>query len=473
MVRWRTACTVIVIIVGAALLTFAVYVYRRQKLMHRFANAPDMQQRFMHSYAGDPEAHMPLLNTEAFPPLPPKTEPATHHRNMSSMDWTQTHQRNGSSLGELNDWGAKVRGPPSRVPVPPMFPEPMLPAEQRYSFHSNPDLAITMPEPEVAPTPAPAPRSPLFHLPQISFPRIQIKTDGGKKGRIPSLRIEFLRESNQVISSPAAEGSREWAHMSYPASSVSAPSTNSRPFATMAKSPLPQIPRVSPIDIIDISRVSPSLPPVPSSESPSSPPPPESAVNSIVLSDVGTVGSVQDVGRNFFSRKLSTEDSSFQTVSRNSSAQAVSRTSSVRPTSEPGRPRRTSSTSSGSGSGVSSGRGTNLKRATTWVPNVLASYSPWHGVVPGTGGEGREPVESPTGQIRVADAYRPMPTLEETPEATPATIPTPLPGDSPGSPSYVAEDIDRPLPLPRGLAEMPLPPRPPELRPLEKPRLDS
>ena len=87
----------------------------------------------------------------------------------------------------------------------------MAPAEQRDSFHDHPDhpmpTPISMPEPEpapapvLAPAPAPAPRSPLFHLPQISFPRIQI----GKKGRIPSLRIEFLRESNQVVSSPAAD----------------------------------------------------------------------------------------------------------------------------------------------------------------------------------------------------------------------------------------------------------------------------
>ncbi|KAI0700974.1 hypothetical protein C8T65DRAFT_278468 [Cerioporus squamosus] len=460
---WRTACTVIVIIVGAALLTFAAHIYRRQKLMRRFPNGPEMQQRFMHSYVGDPEAHMPLLNTEAIPPLPipplpPKTETATHHRDLSSMgDWTATHQRNnGSSLGGLNEWETKVRGPPSRVPVPPMFPEPMVFPEHRYSFRSNPDTAVAMPEPE------PAPRSPLFHIPQFSFPRLQIKTDG-KKGRIPSLRIEFMRESNQVISSPA-EAASQWTHVSHPASSVSAPSTNSRPFATMSASPLPQIPRVSSISTIDIARESPSLPPSAGS-------PPGSAVNSVVQSDVSTPGSVQDVGVNLFSRKLSTEDASFQTISRNSSAQAISRTSSMRPISDPGRPRRNGSVSSGSsGSGSSpGGRGTNLRRATTWVPNVLASYSPWHGVVPGTGEESRsrEPIESPTGQLRVADAYRPMPTLEETPEATPATIPTPLPGDSPESPSYLAED---PLPLPPQLAALSSP-RPPEapLQPSEHP----
>ena len=485
---------------------------------------------------------MPLLNTGAFPPLPPKTEHATHHRNMSSGDWASIptpgpQWNNASSLaGGTNDWGTKaqVRGPPSRVPVPPLFPEPMAPAEQRDSFHSHPDhpmpTPISMPEPEPAPVPvpaqapAPASRSPLFHLPQISFPRIQI----GKKGRIPSLRIEFLRESNQVVSSPAAEGAgvRDWARMSNAASSVSAPSTNSRPFATMARmhtssdSPLPPIPRVSPISTIDIdiTRQSPSLPPAPSSAaspSPSSPssPDPRSAVTSIYQSDSGagasTPGgsgsSVQDVGHGLFTRKLSTEDTtSFQTVSRNSSAQAVSRASSLlRLASDPGaraaNPKRTYSTSSGSsgsaagsagssGSGAGAGGGgTNLRRATTWVPNVLASYSPWRGVVPGTGEDASSPssslslrgtltLESPTGQIRVADAYRPMPTLEETPEATPATIPTALPasrtGDASdeGEVSYVAED-SLPLPLPAKLAEMsrsepePQPSRPPGVVP--------
>ncbi|RDX48594.1 hypothetical protein OH76DRAFT_641801 [Lentinus brumalis] len=419
--------------------------------MRRFPKTPEMQQRFKRSYAaGDPEAHMPLLDTEAIPPLPPKTETAMHHRNLSSMDWTQTHQRNdGSSRGGLNEWETKVRGPPSRVPVPPMFPEPMVFPQQRYSLHHNTDTAMAMPEPE----PAPAPRSPLFHLPQFSFPRLQIKTDG-KKGRIPSLRIEFMRESNQVVSSPA-EAASEWTHVSHPpASSVSAPSTIGRPFATMAASPLPEIPRLSSISTIDITRASPSLPPSAGST-------PQSAVNSVVQSDVSTPGSIDDVGVNLFSRKLSTEGTSFQTVSRNSSAQAVSRTSSVRPISDPGRPKRNGSVSSGSsGSGISAGgRGANLRRATTWVPNVFASYSPWHGVVPGTGEErSREPLESPTGQLRIPDGYRPMPTLEETPEATPATIPTPLPGDLLESPSYLAED---PLPLPPQLAAIPSS-RPPE-----------
>lgn len=102
------------------------------------------------------------------------------------------------------------------------------------------------------------------------------------------------------------------------------------------------------------------------------------------------------------------------------------------------------------------------------MPDVMASYSPWRGVVPlGNTGEGQGKgkgvqAESPTGELRVAEGYRPMPTLEETGEVTPATIPASLPDfastyDAVPSPSYVPED-DSPDSSGLGLAQEATPP---------------
>ncbi|KAI0740802.1 hypothetical protein C8Q76DRAFT_709061 [Earliella scabrosa] len=448
---WRTASTVIIIIVGAVLITFAVFIYRRRKTWREGSNAPEMQQRYMDSFAGDPEAHTPLLippDGAGMPPIPPKTEPFAHDRSTSSLGGL-THHRNGSSIGGLGELGDATRSRPSRVPVPPMFPQPSVVSDHRPSFHDeHKPPPVSFPVPETASSN----KSPLFPFPQIQFPRIQIKSDG-KKGRLPSLRIEFQRESNQVVSSPGVAYPNLPTKDTPPASTISAPSTNSRPFATMASSPLPHIPRISPINI--------------TRQSPSTASPPHSSANSVMqVEEPSSPASAQDVGRGLFTRKLSTEDSSTYTISRNSSA---------RPVSDPVRPHtRTLSSASrssialsrggsavGSASGSSSSGGTGLKRATTWVPNVMASYSPWHGVLARNGQakdkEGEKP-ESPTGELRLPEGYRPMPTLAETPEVTPATIPSSLPSPvtpyaNIPSPSYVPEDAAK-------LAQAPLPPSP-------------
>ncbi|KAI0800222.1 hypothetical protein C8Q74DRAFT_398942 [Fomes fomentarius] len=310
---WRTASTVIIIVVGAALLTFAIFIYRRQKQLREGPIGPEMQQRYKGSFAGDPEAHTPLLMVGGeLPPIPPKSAPFAHQRNLSVESFT--YQRNGPSVGDLREVGGRVRAPRPRVPVPPMFPEPSVPAiQERRSLHGEPKAAPPFPVPEPA-----SPSKPLlFPFANIQFPRIQIKSDG-KKGRLPSLRIEFQRESNQVISSPgSAYRPPPSAKHTPPPSTVSAPSTYSRPFATMASSPLPEIPRISPIAI---DRRSPTASA------------PNSAANSVIniaREDASSPStSVQDVGHGLFTRKLSTEAGSFQTMSRNSSA---------RPASDPGR----------------------------------------------------------------------------------------------------------------------------------------
>ncbi|KAI0753378.1 hypothetical protein C8Q80DRAFT_1351650 [Daedaleopsis nitida] len=479
---WRTASTVIIIVVGAALLTFAIFIYRRQKMLREGLIAPDMQQRYMDSYAGDPEAHTPLLfPPESVPPLPPKTEPFLLQRSTSSFQ-ILAHQRNGSSVGSVRDREDRV----GRVPVPPMFPEPSIVSEQRRSLHGD-SKAPAVPFPELSP--APAYRQFLFPLANLQFPRIQIKSDGTKR-RFPSLRIEFLREHNQVISSPGEAYNASTTRQTPPPSSTSAPSTYSRPFATMGTSPVPQVPPLPSISPIYIARQSPST----VSNRTTNGSAPNSAADSVLEADeYSSPASVQSVGQGLFSRKLSTEDASFQTVSRNSS---------TRPVSDPGRPSRTFSTSSrsslsnpNSNSSSGSSVGAPLRRTTTWVPNVMASYSPWHGVVsqaryqPGGAKDAGDRPESPTGELRVADAYRPMPTVQETPELTPATLPSSLPEAIPPymqvpSPSYLSEEAastsahvpgaaapsspsyfedDAPLPLPPQLAGLSSPPPPPRL----------
>ncbi|KAI9061372.1 hypothetical protein FKP32DRAFT_1604887 [Trametes sanguinea] len=377
---WRTACSVIVIIVGAALLTFGVYVWRRQKMARRATAVPEMRQRFMSSYANDPESHMPLLySASRNPPVPPKTQPTS---------------RQSDRLPEVDEWGFRLRpSPPRRVPVPPM-PElsesDMRDKETSALAHHEPsdvEAAISMPEPSVVHN--------LFQAPSfLSFPRVQFSRQNTRLGRLPSLKVQFVRESSRVVSSPV-QGLPD-KRASLPQSDSSGPSTLSRPFATMANSPLPPLEPVSPISI---TRSSPSLEPIKSERS----------------------DSIQSIGHNLFTRKGSGEDGSYQGFSRNSSQQSRLQTGAVA--------RGNGSASSGSSSGAS---GSGLRRATTWTPNVLASYSPWKGVVgegwtepeqpqhehppqlqPGQGGQqpvASPPPSSPTGQIRVADAYRPMPT---------------------------------------------------------------
>ncbi|KAI0629656.1 hypothetical protein C8Q77DRAFT_1212500 [Trametes polyzona] len=404
MVRWRTACTVIVIFIGAALLTFAVFIWRRRKMLRRPAPRPEMQQRFMSSYAFDPEAHTPLLYSEAAPPLPPKTQTTAHHRDRS---------------GDVDEWGFKLRVPPPRVPVPPLYlPSEPKADEEGARPRSNADSTIPMPEPSVV--------HKLFTPSTLlQFPKLQLTRDNTRVGRFPSLHIQFVRESSQVVSSPAATTFPEPdKRVSLPESMSSVPSTLSRPFATMSNSPLPPVPPIPPISPISISHVS------------------ETSGALSTRSD-----SVASVGRNLFARKASGEDVSEIGFSRASSQQS--------------RPPRTpipttngaASRSSSSGSrplahdpslSLSSGA---QRQETAWSPNVMASYSPWQGLVRdswSSAGDSEplpEPgssraVESPTGQIRVADAWRPMPTLEEGPESVVgarASMPRPLP-EPPASP---------------------------------------
>ncbi|OSC98471.1 hypothetical protein PYCCODRAFT_1003363 [Trametes coccinea BRFM310] len=398
---WRTACSVIVIIIGAALLTFGVYVWRRQKMARRAASVPEMRQRFVSSYANDPESHMPLLySASRNPPVPPKTQPTSRQSDRSA---------------DVDEWGFRLRpSPPRRVPVPPM-PELSDMRDKETSAlaqleHSDVEAAISMPEPSVVQN--------LFQAPSfLSFPRVQFSRQNTRLGRLPSLKVQFVRESSRVVSSPVQNLPDKRA--SLPQSDSSGPSTLSRPFATMASSPLPPLEPVSPISI---TRSSPSIEPIKSERS----------------------DSIQSIGHNLFTRKASGEDTYFQAFSRNSSQQSRLPSGAVA--------RGNGSASSGSSSGAS---GSGLRRATTWTPNVLASYSPWRGVVeegwaepeqpqrnhppqlqPGQGGQqlaGSPAPSSPTGQIRVADAYRPMPTVSEMPEpALSITIPV----------------LPRPLPLP-------------------------
>ena len=444
---WRTAGTVIIIIIGSAFLTFAVFIWRRRRQARQFPDRPAKQQMFMRPYANDPEAHMPLLvaGIDGLPPLPPKNEKAGHARERS--------MENGANE-QWDPRADRVRAPPSRVPVPLLspLPEPTISEPLSSAYELVPpsaDIPVTLSN--TPPTPASGGWVPPFGLSQVRFPKIEFNRDG-RKSRLPSLHISFQREQSHAVSSPGQVEYRPSTHITPPSSSVSRPSTLNRPFATMSTEPLPEIPRMSPIEI---TRQSPST--VRSSQA-------SSLMGSManVPSDVASVGalpfpmsppsrgesptSAVSVGAHLFSRKLSTEGASVQTVSRASSAQATSssgttRTSSVsggRPLSEAALIRAASSRSS-SFLEQRDGRGAPapLRRSTTWVPNVLASYSPWHSVVssqrsPGSTSdvESEHPgAESPPGHLRVAEGYRPMPTLEETPEvtATPITFPVPLP----------------------------------------------
>ncbi|KAI0669443.1 hypothetical protein C8Q78DRAFT_177377 [Trametes maxima] len=400
---WRTAATVIIIVVGAALLTLAAHIWRRQKMRRRVADHPEMQQRFMSSYAGDPESHMPLLYADSGPPPPPKTQVSSHQRDLS---------------GDVDEWGFRLRTPPTRVPVPPMpiSRDPSLNVSEAPREHNDLDATppVSVPEPSILhklfPTPA-----------LLQFPRIQFSRDTttpGRRGRIPSLRIQFLRESNQVVSSPTYAFPEPDTRSSLPESASSAPSTLSRPFATMSTTPLPPIAKVEPISPISISHTSPS------SAAPS------------VAANTERSDSVGSVGHNLFARKFS--DASTYGFSRNPSQQ--SRVSPGGSSSGGGGGSGSGSVSRGNGSassGSSVGGGP-LRRATTWAPNVLASYSPWKGIVQGDylevapqhgAGEVGSPsrIESPTGHIRVADAYRSMPTVLEAPENVPApSMPRPV-----------------------------------------------
>ncbi|KAI1790375.1 hypothetical protein LXA43DRAFT_512182 [Ganoderma leucocontextum] len=451
---WRTACAVIVIIVGAALLTFAVFVYRRRNYFGRAQNRPEMRQRFMSSQADDPEAHISLLNaSEMMPPVPPKTPAMSHGRSFSGGRPSFPSHDRSTSYGSADELGEpfreRTRSAPTRVPVPPLFPEPEIDVERVSYQDGEPDAPMSMPEPSL-------PSSPSL-LDRIHFPRIQLNTQGGRKGRMPSLKISFVRESNQAISSPG-NGYRPPSHLEgRPPSASSGPSSLSRPFATMSKSPLPPIRPVSPLSLVNtnisIHAQSPSTraatpqdPPqnanwdssAAAAPPPGSPLPPEHEAERLSASSptsITTVG-LDNFSRNLFTRNLSTDGSSSCpsfTVSRGSSYQT-------------GRPismsdvARHSSLSSGSGSGAGAGAGSasgqGLRRATTWVPNVLAPYSPWHNVVPMPGGgDAHDPASSPspTGQLRVADAYRPMPTLQENPSETASVSPITLPRSLPES----------------------------------------
>ncbi|CDO77606.1 hypothetical protein BN946_scf184936.g31 [Trametes cinnabarina] len=418
---WRTACSVIVIIIGAALLTFGVYIWRRQKMLRRAANVSEMRQRFGRSYANDPEAYLPLLYTTRNPAVPPKTPPTSRQADRS---------------GDVDEWGFRLRPSPlRRVPVPPMPDLSDIQEKETSALaHSDPQAAISMPEPSVLHDVS---QTPSF----FSFPRVQFTRRDTRLGRLPSLKVQFVRESNRVVSSPVQDLAAK--RVSLPQSEFSRPSTLSRPFATMANSPLPTLEPVSPISITRSSpstdaRSSPSVEPIKSERS----------------------DSIASVGHNLFTRRTSGEDVSYQAFSRNSSQR-----------SRPLLPE-TVGRGNGSGSSGSSSRasGSGLRRATTWMPNVLASYSPWKGVIEADWteseqhprrerehllqlppGQPPEPVESPppvspAGQIRVADAYRPMPTVSEMPEppalsifipAPPRPLPAPPsqpPADSAGDP---------------------------------------
>ena len=252
----------------------------------------------------------------------------------------------------------------------------------------------------------------LFPTPSLlQFPRLQFTRQNTRLGRLPSLRIQFLRESNQVVSSPIYGFPEPDKRASLPASTSSGPSTLSRPFATMATSPLPPLEPVSPISI---SRSSPSTTGM------------QPERNDSIAIKTERSDSIASVGHNLFTRKTSTEDASYQAFSRDSSQKSRPSATTVA---------RGNGSASSSSSGVASGSG--LRRGTTWTPNVLGNYSHWKGVVQDTWAANVQEqqaemsmprVESPTGQIRVADAYRPMPTVSEAPENVVAVaLPRPLP----------------------------------------------
>ncbi|KAI8970987.1 hypothetical protein BD414DRAFT_501294 [Trametes punicea] len=382
---WRTACAIIVIILGAALLTLVVYIWRRQKALRRPTGDPDMRQRFMNSYAGDPEARLPLLDTGEAPSLPPKTRTDSFHKD---------------SPGEADEWGVKM------LPSPPRGPDKSMPdlselrdeASESALPRSNPEAVVSMPEPSLI-------HRLFLHLPRIQFPR-----DNTRLGRLPSLRVQFLRESNQVVSAPVQGMPALDKRASLPLSTSSGPSTPSRPFATMASSP----PRP----------ISPA--------SPTSAPQSPRATNE---SHTERSNSIASIGHHLFSRKASGEDIAYFAFSRNPSQ--YSRLM-------PGPMGAAPGSGSASSESHSAGSASGLRRSSTWTPNILASYSPWKGVVQESWTEAsplhsplpEEPSqvesalrpESPTGQLRLAEAYRPMPTLSEMPESVAATtIPRALP----------------------------------------------
>ena len=324
-----------------------------------------------------------------------------------------------------------------------MFPKPEIHVE-RPSY----DGRIPMPEPSVPPSPS--------LLDRIQFPRIQLNAQGGRKGRMPSLKISFVRESNQVISSPG-DRYRPPSHLEVdgrPPSASSGPSSLSRPFATLSTSPLPPLPPIRPVSPLSLANTNISIraeSPSTRAATPQEPPPhtnwdagsgalapqmPEplpleheaERLSASSPTSITTAG-LDNFSRNLFTRNLSTEGSS------SSPSIAVSRGSSY----QTGRPMsmsdvaRHSSLSSGSGSGVGSPPGQQgLRRATTWVSNVLASYSPWHNVVPIPGGDAASS-PSPTGQLRIPEGYHPMPTLSENPSETASVSPITLPRSLPES----------------------------------------
>ncbi|KAI0827746.1 hypothetical protein BC628DRAFT_1368232 [Trametes gibbosa] len=370
-------------------------------MSRRIAPRPEMQQRFASSYALDPEAHQPLLYTEATPPLPPKTQPTA---------------RQDVRSGDVDEWGFRLRAQPVRVPVPPMYVSEPESMEERARPPSGPDVAapISMPEPSVVhrlfPTSA-----------LLQFPKIQFTRDNPRLGRLPSLRIQFLRESNQVVSSPVTD---MFPDNDRRLSVSSGPSTLNRPFATMAVSPLVPLAPLSPVSI---SRVSPSA-----------------------RSD-----SVASVGQHLFARKASAEDGSDVMFSR-----ASSQPDGLSPSNVLGQG---NGSSASFASSARSDANSGMRVDTAWSPNVMASYSPWKGVVHGSWTEpsqlhvqARSPqlVESPAGQLRVMDAWRPMPTVSENTENA-ATI----------------SGLSLPRPLPEPPATTPPPPSPPSQLPANAPHL--
>lgn len=441
---WRTACAVIVILVGAALLTFGIFVWRRAKML-RGAGAPhprpDMQQRFMHAtYAFDPEAHTPLLYSEATPPLPPKTQPSTRQAEAEA-------ERYGDADADADEWGFRLRPPPTRVPVPPMYPtepEPQLePTAESTRPRSTPAAAAN-----TTPVPEPSAMQKFFSNPALlQFPKIQFTRDPATR-RLPSLHIQFLRESSQVVSSPVnAAFSDHSKRASLPESTSSGPSVLSRPFATMANSPLPPVAPLSPISMDPEPQMEPSMGPT------------------------GRNDSITSIGHHLFARATSADDVSEATFSRTTSQRSALKLSPA-----------PSVLARGNGSASSSSAGTSSSGMGAWAPNVMASYSPWKGVVRGSwsepsGGPSPGRVESPEGHLRVADAWRPMPTLEENFSlenvalggSVPRRLPGPLdlecpPSECPPSP---------PLPLPFPEPALSTPPSPLLPLPFPEPELST
>ncbi|KAI0765704.1 hypothetical protein BD413DRAFT_615603 [Trametes elegans] len=368
-VRWRTAAIVIIIIIGAALLTFAVHIWRRQQALRRAARLPDpeMQPRFMGSYAGDPESHMPLLPADLSPPVPPKTQQPSHQRERSA---------------DIDELGFMLRPQSSRMPAPPM-PSPVAaydPARKDGVARSRgePQDVTSMPEPSVFQR--------LFsNAPLLQFPKVQFGRTNTRMGRMPSLHIHFSQESTQIVSSPVEDVFPDIdRYERLPQSVASTASMLSRPFATMAAS-IPPLQRLSPISMLHPITHMPSIhAPATAASSPSSvaPPsvlPPSSGTQSVRSDSIGSVG------HHLFTRKATGEDAtSSATFSRNSSQQSRPSPGTV----ESAAIARGNGSASSRSSGVGGGGGSlyapaAVRRSSTWTPNVLASYSPWKGVVQG------------------------------------------------------------------------------------------